>query len=57
LPGEPEHLPAAAGVGAELAAGPQNLPAVAGLDRYRQLVRIHSNDHPVHLATSSLAGT
>jgi hypothetical protein len=46
------QLPVTADVGAKPAGGPQNLPAVAGLDRYRLLVRIDSNDglvHPGHL--------
>ena len=38
LPGQPGQLTVTRGVSAEPARGPQNLPAVPGLDRDRQLV-------------------
>jgi hypothetical protein len=48
LPRVGQQLPVAAHIGTEPALGPQNLPAVPGLDRHRQLVRIHPDDHLVH---------
>jgi hypothetical protein len=48
LPGEPEHAPVAAGIGAERAGRAQHLAGVAGLDRHRPLVRVHPDHHAVH---------
>jgi len=33
--------------------GPQDLPVVPGFDRYRQLVRVNPDNHPVHRHASS----
>jgi hypothetical protein len=49
LPGDLQQLAVTAGLSAEPARGPQDLPAVPGLDRHRHLVRVNPDDHPVHL--------
>jgi hypothetical protein len=48
--GRREHLPVALPVGAEPAPAEDLLPIVEGLDRRRQLVRIHSDDDAAHAA-------
>ena len=53
LPRDLQQLAVAAPVGGELAGGPQDLPVVPGFDRYRQLVRVNPDDHPVHHHASS----
>ena len=48
LAGSLPQLTVARGIRAEPARGPQNLLAVPGLDRDRQLVRVNPDDHLIH---------